>query len=603
MRCLPRRLPSRRGCLARGAFAVLTLAFAAAAAGAGDPAKVLRVAFPDVSGLDPQQISDLYSVRIAQQIFESLYEFDYLAEPARVVPNTAEDLPRIDDDGRRWTIRVKRGIRFTDDPAFGGRPRELVAEDYVYSIKRSLDPALRTGGDAALTDLIVGARAVVDAARRPGGRFDYDAPIEGLRALDRHTLAIRLVAPDYTLLERLAAWRSLAVAREVIEARGADTSVAPVGTGPFRLLQWKRGSQIVLEANPGYRPLAFPAVAPRYAALAAEMKGVRLPALGRIEIAIIEEQVPELLEFERGRLDYALLGGAAARRLLDGGRLRSEAAQRGIRHVRYVVPALLYTYFNLDDPVVGGDAPERIALRRAIGLGFDVPEAIRVIDGGDGVPASQLLPPGVDGHDPRAGAKALHDPAAARALLDRFGYRDRDGDGFRERPDGSPLALVTASTPDSIARQNDELWVKSMKAIGLRVSPRSAPFADLLKQAAAGQLQMFDLGYRSPSPSGYAILATLWGRSPPDTNHSRFRNADYDAAYEAFLRTPPGAQRDAIARRMSAIVSAYAPIAYRSYPVGHAFAQPWVKGFHPTTFGTTWKYLDIDVARQRTARR
>ncbi|HEX4883422.1 MAG TPA: ABC transporter substrate-binding protein [Casimicrobiaceae bacterium] len=601
MRCLPRR---RRGSLARSTLVALALALGPAPADAADPDKVLRVALPDVSTLDPQQASDLYSVRVAHQIYEALYEFDYLADPARVVPNTAEDLPRIDEDGKRWTIRLKPGIRFTDDPAFRGRPRELVAEDYVYSIKRSIDPTLRSGGDAALSDLIVGARAVVDAARRPGGRFDYDAPIEGLRALDRHTLQFRLVAPDYTLLERLAAWRALAVAREVIEARGADTSVAPVGTGPFRLLQWKRGSQIVLEANPGYRPLAFPVgVAPRHAAIAAEMKGVALPAIGRIEIAIMEEPVPELLEFDRGRLDYALLGGAAARRLLDGGKLRPEVARRGIRHARYIVPALLYTYFNLDDPVVGGYAPERIALRRAIGLGFDVPEAIRVIDGGDGVPASQLLPPGVDGHDPRADTKAMHDPAAARALLDRFGYRDRDGDGFRERPDGSPLTLVTASMPDSLARQNDELWLKSMKAIGLRVTTRSAPFADLLKQAASGQLQMFDLGYRSPSPSGYAILATLWGKSPPDTNHSRFRNPDYDAAYEAFLRTPPGPQRDAIARRMSAIVAAYAPIAYRSYPVGHAFAHPWVKGYHPTTFGNTWKFLDIDLAQQRAARR
>src|SRR3982751_5188823 len=95
---------------------VAALAVSAAAAWAADANKVLRLAFPDVSGLDPQQVGDLYSVRIAQQIFEGLYEYSYLAKPVRVIPNTAAALPEMGDDGRRWTIRLRKGIRFTDDP-------------------------------------------------------------------------------------------------------------------------------------------------------------------------------------------------------------------------------------------------------------------------------------------------------------------------------------------------------------------------------------------------------------------------------------------------------------------------------------------------------
>jgi len=579
------------------------LAVAAPPSRAADPAKILRLAFPDITALDPQQVHDLYSVRICQAIFEGLYEFTYLEEPARIVPNTAADMPQVTDGGRRWTIRVRPGIRFADDPLFKGAPRELVAADYVYSLKRWLDPTLKAGGDATLTDLIVGARAVVDAARKPGARFDYDAPIDGLRAVDRYTLEIRLTDVDYTLLERLASWRALAVAREVIEARGDDTSSAPVGTGPYRLKEWKRGSRIVLEANPVYRPLAFPTTAsPALAAYADGMKGVKLPAVGRIELSIIEEELPELLAFEKGDFDYALLGGSASKRLLQDGRLKQEYAARGIRHIRYVVPALLYTYFNIDDPVVGGNAQERIALRRAIGLGFNTPEFLRVVQGGDGIPATQLLPPGVDGHD--AGQKRTqYDPVAARALLDRFGYVDRDGDGYRERPDGSPLVVTQNTTPDTLARETGQLWLASMKAIGLRMQINSAPFAELLKQANAGQLQMFDLGYRSPTPSGFAILTTLWGKAPPDTNHSRFRNADYDAGYESFLRTPPGPARNAIAKKMSDLVVAYAPIVYRTYPVGNAFVQPWVRGYFPSAFGFNWKYVDIDPSKRSAARR
>ena len=576
--------------------ALLLAALLPCAAHAADPQKVLRVPFPDVTLVDPQQLTDLYSSRVAAVVFEGLYEYQYLSDPARIVPNTADGMPEVTEGGRVWTIRVKRGIRFNDHPVFKGRPRELVAADYVYSLKRWLDPTLKAGGEARLTDLIVGARAVVDAARRPGGRFDYDAPIAGLRAIDSHTLRIELAEVDYTVLEVLARVPASAVAREVIEASGGDTNAHAVGTGPYRIAEWKRGTKLVLTATPGYRAIAFPPVDdPALKPLAAAMAGVRLPAIGRIELSIIEEEVPEILAFEQGAIDYALLSGAGARRLLQDGKVRPDLARRGVRHARYTVPALMYTYFNMDDAVVGGPAPERLALRRAIGLGFNTPELIRVLYGGDAIPAAQFMPPGVETHDPTVPARAFHDPAAARALLDRFGYRDRDGDGYRERPDGSPLVLSRATTTDSFAREVDNLWLASMKAIGLRMEVQSAPFAELLKRSLAGQLQMFNLGYRADSASGYSIMATLWGKAPPDTNRSRFRNADYDAAFEAFLRTPPGAQRNALARRMSDIVQAHSPIVYHVFPQAHAFAHPWLRGFHPSNFGNTWKHLDIDL--------
>jgi oligopeptide transport system substrate-binding protein len=181
-----------------------------------DPAKVLRIASPDITSLDPQQGTDVYSTRVASAIFEGLYQYDYLASPASVIPNTAASMPEIVDGGRTWTIRLRRGIRFADDAAFKGKPRELVAGDYVYAIKRALDPTLKGGGDPALTDLIAGARPVVDEAKGNGAKFDYDKPIVGLAAPDAHTLVIRTTAVDYTLLERLAGLATMAVAREAI---------------------------------------------------------------------------------------------------------------------------------------------------------------------------------------------------------------------------------------------------------------------------------------------------------------------------------------------------------------------------------------------------
>jgi ABC-type transport system substrate-binding protein len=581
---------------------VAAVAAVAAPVALADDAKVLRLALSDITSLDPQQITDLYSRRVADAIFEGLYQFDPIASPAKVVPNTATAMPEISADGRTWTIRIQPGILFGDDPAFNGKPRELVAADYVYSITRALDPTLKSGGDPAFTDLIVGARAVIDAAKKTG-KVDYDAKIEGLQATDRYTLQLKLNAVDYTVLERLAYLTTYAVAREVVDAAGRDIQSRPVGTGPFVLKEWRRASRIVLEANPNYRTIAFPQTGgPELQSLMKSMQGRKLPALSRIEVSIIEEQVPELLAFEQGSLDYVSFGGTIVSRLLDdSGKLRREHAARGVRHIRFTVPALIYTYFNQDDPIVGGNAPEKIALRRAIAMGFDNAGFIRGLYGGHAVPATQLLPIGVDGHDTKVPLKALYDPAAARALLDRYGYRDRDGDGWRELPDGRPLTLVQSSDTTSLDREANTLWLASMKAIGLRMIVNTQPFSDLLKAASAGQLMMFNLGNRSTSPSGYNILQQLWGKAPQDQNFSRFRNADYDAAFEKFLRTPAGPDRIALARRMSDIVNTYVPIMIQVYPVGHAFTQPWLLGYHPSAFGFGWKLIDIDVAKKRGA--
>ncbi len=580
----------------------LIIALASAEALGADPRKVLHIASPDITSLDPQQGTDLYSTRVALAIFEPLYEYDYFASPATVIADTAAAMPEVTDGGRTWTIRLRKGILFTDDPAFKGKPRELTAQDYVYSITRSLDPNLRGGGNPPLTDLIVGARAVVDAARKPGAHLDYDAPIAGLRALDRDTLQIRLTRTDYTLLDRLSQLTACAVSREAVEAAGAKVMTHPVGTGPYRLADWKPGSRVVLVANPHYRAIRFPTPADdAQRVIAASMQGKTLPQIGRIEISIIEELVPEFLSFDQDRLDYTLLGSSVLDRLLTNGKLKPAYTKRGIRHLRWVNPSLAYTYFNMDDAVVGGYDKAHIALRRAIELGFNTNEFITVLFNGQALPANQLLPPGVRGHDDTLPAASSYDPAAARALLDRFGYRDRNGDRFREQPDGKPLVLVGNSTPDSLSREADTLWKKNMAAIGIRFEIRQAPFADLIKQARAGQLMMFNLGQRSLEPTGWQILSTLYGKSSADTNLSRFRLKDYDEAYEAFLRTPDGPQRTALARRMSEMVEAYTPWFVQVYQIGNAFVQPWVLGYYPSAFGFAWKYLDIDLARHEAA--
>ncbi|MDE2004782.1 MAG: hypothetical protein KGJ25_14760, partial [Betaproteobacteria bacterium] len=565
------------------AFGVLVALVAGQAQAQPGHPKELRVAFPVAeTGFDPQAAGDAYSNYVNRAIFDPLYRYDYLARPFRIVPNTAVAMPEISPDGRTWTIRIRPGIYFADDPAFKGRRRELTAADYVYGLERILDPQMRSNSLQMIDGRFVGADAAVAKAKATG-HFDYDAPIEGLRAIDRYTLQFKLVFPDYELLSNLTTTAASAVAREVIDAYKDASGWAmshPVGTGPFRLAEWRRGQRIVLEANPGFRDERYPvATDPSDRALVAGLAGRRLPLVKRVVISIIEEAQPRLLAFRQGDLDYVAVPNELVTKVLDAhDALRPDFAKAGVRLARGIQPAISYVYFNMDDPVVGGYAPAQIALRRAIAMGYDVDDEIRVLRQGQGMPATQLVPPNMTGHDPSFDGRIPYDVAAARLLLDKFGYIDRDHDGFRDLPDGKPLTLRMASSTGSEERQYDELWKKSLDALGLRVEFIKQKWPDLLKAARLGQLQMWYLGNINTTPDGFGFYGLLYGKYAGFSNLSRFHLATYDRLYEQGRAMPDGPERLKVERRMSEIVQAYAPWILTAFRYENVLLQPWLRG-------------------------
>lgn len=578
-------------------FTAALLVGAVAVAHAADPAKVLRIAQFDIDTLDPQQYSDDPSFQVVIAIFEPLYEIDYLSPTPKLTPLTAAALPEVTDDGRVWTIKLKRGILFHDDPAFNGKPRELTADDYVCAFKRWLDPNLRRAGQPVLTDLIIGARPVVEAAKKTG-KMDLDAPIEGLRALDRYTLQIRMREPNYPNIRDLLAFVG-GVAREVLDAAGGDIRTRAVGTGPWRLKEWKRGSRIVLEANPKYREAYFPASDRKEdAEIERAMKGKRVPFVGTVEINIIDEDLTRLLLFEQGGLDFVQLRGEIATRLLADGKVKPEYAAKGITRQTIAEPFLFAMYFNMKDPVIGGLGTDRIALRRAIAFGWDTDSLIRIVLAGQAIPANQFIPPGVGGHDPTLPVKSLYDPATANALLDRVGYGKRDVDGFRKAPDGSRLTLVMSLRTGGVTREVQTLWKKNMEAIGLRTDFNVAPFQEIIKDLEKGKFQLYQGGFGG-SPSGYNILAQLHGIQPQRVNVSQFSNADFDRAASKFLRAASDEEQIAAARTMNDIARTYMPELPVYFRLESNYIQPWLQGFRPGTFQSYWKYLDVDLARRK----
>jgi len=326
------------------------------------------------------------------------------------------------------------------------------------------------------------------------------------------------------------------------------------------------------------------------------MQGKRLPQIGTVDISIIEEDVTRLLRFEQGGLDVVILRGEVATRLLDNDKLKPEYARRGITRHAYAEPFLFSIYFNMLDPAIGGMSNERIALRRAIALGVDVDTLVKVVYAGQALPANQMVPPGVGGYDPSLPMKALYDPAAARSLLDRFGYR-RGADGYRTAPDGKPLTITLSLRTGNASREQQTLFKRSMDAIGLRADFRIAPFQDIIKELEQGQYQSYVGGFGG-SPWGSAELLQLFTKQSPRLNVTHFTLAEYDAAMERFLATDSEAERIRAARTMNDIVKSYMPQMPLIFRLENDFVQPWVQGYAPPRFSSYWKYLDVDLARR-----
>ncbi|NDY91896.1 ABC transporter substrate-binding protein [Ideonella livida] len=605
-----RHLVAQAGSLAAGVAVGGLLPSPAAGAASAPPEvagrRVLRYAFPAAeTSLDPVKLSDLYSRTLTAHIFEALYTYDHLARPARVKPLTAAALPEHTDDYRVWTVQLRPGIFFADDPAFGGRRRELVAADYVYALERFADPALKSPVwsfvDSYGLEGLAAKRQRAIERRQP---YDYAAPVAGLRALDRHTLQFRLQAPRPRFIEFLAESDLFgAVAREVVDHYGPAIDAHPVGTGPFKLAQWRRGSLIRLVRNPGYRERRYDAEpAPDDAqgqAILARLRGRLLPLVDEVEVAIVEEAQPRWLAFLNGQHDLIENVPADFVALaMPHGRLAPHLAHQGVQGQRNLRADCTVTVFNMADPVVGGLDTAQVALRRALSLGLDVAREIQLVYRGQAVPAQASVAPHTRAYDPRFRSEmSHHDPARARALLDLHGFVDRDGDGWRERPDGSPLRLEWTTETTQRARQQAELWQRDLTALGVQVQFRFGSFQENLKAARAGRFMVWGVGGLSASPDSQGALQRYDGTQIGGQNLARFDHPEVTALYQRLSGLPDGPQRDAVFREVWRHGAVWMPYRARLHTLVTDLQHRQVTGYRRPLFWQEWWHM-VDVAPQ-----
>jgi len=603
---------SRRAVLAAGGSAFAALAVPSAVQAQASEKKILRYAFPVAeTSFDPAYISDLYSSTVCAGIFDAPLEFALMARPVQMRPNTAAAMPEVSADFRDFTFRIKPGIHFDDDPAFGGKKRELTAADYIYSLKRFYDPRWKSANLYLLeSDKILGLseyrKSVIDT-RKP---FDYGVEVEGLKLLDRYSFQVRLAEPKPRFLYHFADGSFTgAVAREVVEMYGDKIGEHPVGTGAFRLAQWKRSSRIVLARNPNYREVLYDeqplADNVAWVEAAAALKGKRLPLVDEVHISVIEETQPRWLSFLNEEQDLTEnVPAEFAPMAFPNSVLAPNLAKKGITMARYRRADVSLSYFGMENPVIGGYEPHKVALRRAINLGVDVDREIRLVRRGQAVIAQGPIAPETFGHDPAFRSEmSAFNRARAKALLDMHGYVDRDGDSWREQPGGQPLVLEYSTQPDQQSRQLIEQWNKNMQAIGIRIEFKTAKWPENLKASRGGKLMMWGVGWTAAQPDGDTFLALGYGPNKGQSNHARFDLPAFNRLYEKQREMPDGPERLAVMQAAAKLMVAYMPYKVHVHRIWTDLMHPWVKGYAKNHYVRNfYKYLDIDLAALQRSR-
>lgn len=564
--------------------------------------KVLRIAFeaPD-DGFDMVKTFNFYSGNVADVIFERLLQYDYLANPVKLVPATAQSMPVIKENGKVYIFKIKPGIYFTDDPAFKGQRRELIAEDYVYSVKRILDPKNHSSSYAFIDQKIVGANALVEQAKQTG-RFNYDAKIEGVKALDRYTLQFTLTQPDYNFPYILAYSTFGATAREVVDYYKDRLGMHPVGTGPYMLSKYVPRSKIELVANPDYRGFVWNFKSTGTAwdnQLVKEMTGKKMPQIGKVNISIIEEEQSRWLAFQSKQLDFDKLTSSSIPKVLDqNNQLKPAMRQKGIRLYPNKEAEITYTMLNMRDPIIGGNNLDKIALRRAIAMSFNVDEYIRILRKGQAVKAEMLVPAGVNGHNPKYRTSIGYNPSLANKLLDHFGYK-KGADGYRNLPNGKALVLKINTESGSSSVMYSELWKKNLDAIGIRADFRVSNFADNLKAATQCQYMIWGGAWHADYPEGENFTQLLYGPNVGRGNQSCYSSSAYDGLYKQAMQQPPE-KRMPYYEKMSRQIEADNPLILQDTRIRNWVIQSHVQGFkaHPI-MNSNWQYLDIASPRQK----
>jgi len=551
-----------------------------------------------VRGFDPIKVNDLDSGRCVQRVYEELLQHSYLERPFKLEPLLAEAMPEISPDGLVYTFKIREGIYFSDDPCFtntAGKGRELVAEDFVYSLKRIADMK-----NASLAWWILDGKVKgLDEFRKISGgtnATDYAAVVEGLQATDRYTLRIELNLPYPQLLWVLAMHHCPAVAKEAVEYYDEQFNSHPVGTGPFILKDWQRNYRMEFVKNPKWietgRTDCYPtngAPGDLEAGLL-EDAGKPLPRCDRVVEYVISDPATEWLLFLNGQLDQIrIISRDNWSEIIDADRkLLPVLAEKGIQLASGPQMAIGYFGFNFDDPIL-----KNRKLRQAMSCAFNHEEWIK-LNNYRVIEATGPIPQGVAGY-PEDPVPYRYDIERGRKLLAEAGYP-----GGIDPKTGRRLELVLeVGRADSLeTRQGVELFIAMLDKIGVVIRPSYNNWPTFLEKLEHRQAQMFYLAWTADYPDAQNFLLLFYSKAAsPGPNHCNYVNPEYDALFEKASVMQDSPERTALYRKMAEMIREEAAWIFRFDGLDFNLWQPWCRNikYHPLAMGLE-KYQRSDEA-------
>ncbi len=571
----------------------------------------------DPRTLDPSVSYTITEANIVDLIYPTYFRYHYLkrdpfvlelalgAEQPKREPylyTETENGRKVQKRGEIWTFRIKKGLRFQDDPCFpGGKGREITAADILYSFRRMADPTVPCPVVNYFSDKILGMDAYIAhnlALSKQGKKADYQMPVEGLQ-LDPHdpyTFRIALNQPYPQLRYLMAMHFTTPQAHEAVEKYGKELARHPVGSGPFMLTEYVPKSRIVLEANPNRFAEFYPTEGMPGDAEAGLLQdaGQPLPRVEKIIYSTIKEGVTAWNLFLQGYLDSSGVSQENFQQVVSrAGQLSPEMKRRGVRMHRDVSANIGYLIFNMEDPVVGGYTPQKRKLRQAISTAVNSQEFIDLFSQGLGKPAEFLLPPGIFGYDPSyKNPYRQYNLDRAKQLLAEAGYPN----GIDSKT-GDRLTLYydnAAVTP--AGRQQVGLLTKQIEALGIHLESRVSRPNIWQDKVDHGQFQFVQYGWIADYPDAENFLLLLYGPNRrPGPNASNYNNPEYNRLFEQMRSMEDTPARLALIKRMRDIAAEDCPLIYLSHDESLVLTQPWLKNVKPHPVANdSGKYVGVD---------
>jgi len=555
--------------------------------------KELQLSVPQkVKGMDPIFANDRYSSNEIARVYEGLLEYHYLKRPYTLVPNLASEMPKVSADGLTYTFKILPGIFFHDDKAFtNGKGRELVAEDFVYSIKRLADPKLQSTGWWILDGKLKGLN---EWREENSGKdlVDYSQEVEGVKAIDKYTLQFKLKREFPQFLYSLAMPFTFVVAKEVVEHYGKEFLNHPVGTGAFILPKFDQSNKITYTKNPNFRDKFYPSEASEEfkAAGYLEDAGKKLPLVDKVVVSVIIESQPQWLNFQKGNLDYiGIPKDNFDSAVTPSNGISDDLQKKGIELL--ISPSLdvTYTAFNHDNKLF-----QNVNLRRAMSLAYNVKKSNELFYNNTAMPAQSIVPPGIAGHmssykNPYVGPNIEE----AKKLLALAGY-----------PEGKGLPEITYDCPNStVSRQTGEFFRKRMAEIGIKVRVIQNPWPELQKKITNRTVMMYGIAWGADYPDAENFLQLLYGpNKAPGANGSGYDNDEFNKLFERSSRMQDSPERTALYEKLNRIAAESVPIIYGVHRQTYLLKHSWVKNFVNTDFESgIEKYMNIDLEKKKSA--